>query len=176
MKYVLILEKFHKIISLLSKTEERGASKEEAASALRVAKKLIKEENIKRSDLKNKVSEEVLDEIFGKDNSEYPENHIIISGVKYKIEIEHNNIDQGVLKYLHQPTSLVFLDWDSRVEKVRHNVKLSNVHISWFEPIDKGKPSIIICDDDGDPVFSVVIYKDSSTLSLYDKNEPYQFY
>ena len=63
------------------------------------------------------------------------------------------------------------MTWDglpSKVLLLKNGIK--NMHSSWLEPIDKGRPGLVICDSNGDAFCAIAIYEDY-TLGVYDVSD-----
>jgi hypothetical protein len=101
---------------------------------------------------------------------------VMISDVEYKIIIDDyfppkndfNNVDK-VYDLLNKKVNMVSHDWEGHVDKLLINKYPTTLDKSWFEPIDKGRPSITIFGGDNMVAFSFAIYENERELVVFDK-------
>ncbi len=102
---------------------------------------------------------------------------IIITDKEFSIFVntDKNTYTKGMtIEKIHEvlkskDLTIISLDWDGTPKQVFTNTDIASIHKSWFEPIDKGRPSVLVADKQGQVLFSVCIYEKENEFSIFDK-------
>ena len=101
---------------------------------------------------------------------------IKLNDAVYKLTFNNYDREQldpeKVCKLLNDKATFVLCGWSGNVERVITNRIINFKSPSEvFCPRDKGRPSHVLCDENGNAVCSFCIYKDDMELAIYPTSE-----